>query len=163
MIRQIHWPLAVVCIAMAAAQSQAQVDANDQTEKAMKDAAAKVAPSVVRIETSGGQDMIVWTDRATGAPIRKVVGPTTGLVVDADGYVVTSSFNFINKPTDIFVTVPGKGRGVGKVIATDQSRMLTLLKVDIKGLEVPKPFPKKEVEVGLWSLALGRTLNPNLE
>src|SRR5580704_5096904 len=95
-------------------------DVNEETEKSMKAAAAKVAPSVVRIETSGGQDMIVWTDRATGAPIRKVAGPTTGLVVDADGYVVTSSFNFINKPTDIFVTVPGKGRWVGKVVATDQ-------------------------------------------
>src|SRR5580704_1897881 len=162
MIRQIHWPLAVVCIAMAAAQSQAQVDANDQTEKAMKDAAAKVAPSVVRIETSGGQDMIVWTDRATGAPVRKVVGPTTGLVVDADGFIITSSFNFINKPTAIFVTVQGKGRSVAKVVATDDSRMLTLLKVDLKGLPAPKAYPKKEIAVGLWSLALGRTLNPNI-
>jgi serine protease Do len=163
MIRHIHWPLAVVCIAMAAAQAWAQVDANDQTEKAMKDAAAKVAPSVVRIETSGGQDMIVWTDRATGAPIRKVVGPTTGLVVDADGYIITSSFNFINKPTAIFVTVHGKGRSVAKVVATDASRMLTLLKVDLNGLQAPEAYPKKEIEVGLWSLAFGRTLNPNVD
>ena len=67
---------------------RAQMDINDETESAMKEAAAKVAPSIVRIETSGGQDIIVWTDRATGAPIRKVVGPTTGLVVDPDGYLV---------------------------------------------------------------------------
>ncbi len=163
MIRQLYWQLALVCIAMAAAQARAQVDANDQTEKAMKEAAAKAAPSIVRIETSGGQDMIVWTDRATGAPIRKVVGPTTGLVVDADGYVITSSFNFINKPTAIFVTVPGKGRSVAKVVATDESRMLTLLKVDLKDLRAPEPYPKNEIAVGMWSLALGRTLNPNID
>lgn len=138
----------------------AQPDINEETEKAMKAAAAKVAASVVRIETSGGQDIIVWTDRATGAPIRKVVGPTTGVVVDADGYIISSSFNFINKPTDIFVTVPGKGRAVAKVVATDQSRMLTLLKADMTGLAVPTPFPKKEIEVGQWSLAMGRTLSP---
>jgi len=142
---------------------RAQPDANEDTEKAMKAAAAKVAASVIRIETSGGQDTVVWTDRASGAPIRKVSGPTTGVAVDADGLIMTSSFNFINKPTDIFVTVPGKGRSVAKVIATDQSRMLTLLKTDIKGLEVPTAFPKKEIEVGMWSLALGRTLNPNVE
>jgi len=142
---------------------RAQPDANEDTEKAMKAAAAKVAASVIRIETSGGQDTVVWTDRASGAPIRKVSGPTTGVAVDADGLIMTSSFNFINKPTDIFVTVPGKGRSVAKVIATDQSRMLTLLKTDIKGLEVPAAFPKKEIEVGMWSLALGRTLNPNVE
>jgi S1-C subfamily serine protease len=141
----------------------AQADVNEQTEIAMKAAAAKVAASVVRIETSGGQDIIVWTDRASGAPIRKVAGPTTGVVVDADGYIITSSFNFINKPTDIFVTIPGKGRSVAKVVATDASRMLTLLKTDIGGLSTPTPFPKKQIEVGLWSLALGRTLNPNVD
>ena len=69
-------------------------------------------------------------------------------------YVITSSFNFdSNKPTAIFVTVPGKGRSVAKVVATDESRMVTLLKVDLKGLEVPRSLPKKEIEVGLWSLA----------
>ena len=153
---------AVLCLLMTASRLPAQADPNEETEKAMKAAAARVAPSVVRIETTGGQDTIVWTG-PMGTAVRKVVGPTTGLVVDADGYVITSSFNFINKPTDIFVTVPGKGRSVGKIVATDQSRMLTLLKIDLKGLVVPQAFPKKEVEVGLWSLALGRTLNPNVE
>ncbi len=163
MIRRTPWLLATLAIILPASAARAQLDVNEETEKAMKAATAKVAPSVVRIETAGGQDVIVWTDRSTGAPIRKVVGPTTGLVVDADGYVVTSSFNFINKPTDIFVTIPGKGRSVAKVVATDQSRMITLLKVDMKGLPVPEAFPKKDTEVGLWSLALGRTLNPNVD
>ena len=161
--RACSWWIAAICCALSTSAIQAQRDINEETENAMKAAAARVAASTVRIETSGGQDIIVWTDRATGAPIRKVVGPTTGLVVDRDGFIITSSFNFINKPTDIFVTVPGKGRSVAKVVATDQSRMLTLLKVDFTGLTVPEPIPKKEIEVGQWSLALGRTLNPNLD
>ena len=55
------WPSFALAIRPAGA---AQTDVNEETEKAMKAAAAKVAPSVVRIETSGGQDIIVWTDRA---------------------------------------------------------------------------------------------------
>ncbi len=154
----------VLAMLFAVSAVRAQPDPNEETESAMKAAIAQVAPSVVRIETSGGQDIIVWTDPSSGAPIRKVVGPTTGLVVDADGYIISSSFNFANKPTAIFVTVPGKGRSVAKVVAVDQSRMLTLLKADdLKGLTVPKAFPKKEIEVGQWSLAIGRTLNPNVE
>ncbi|MCE9532499.1 MAG: PDZ domain-containing protein, partial [Planctomycetes bacterium] len=161
--RSMYTRLAILGTLFATSMGRAQVDPNEETEKAMKSAAAKVAPSVVRIETSGGQDIIVWTDRSTGAPIRKVVGPTTGLIVDADGYIISSSFNFINKPTDIFVTIPGKGRSVAKVVATDLSRQLTLIKVDLRGLPVPAAFPKKEIEVGLWTMALGRTLNPNVE
>ena len=94
MIRKtMSWQL-VAMFALSANAVRAQSDINEDTEIAMKAATARVAPSVVRIETSGGQDIIVWTDRATGAPIRKVVGPTTGLVVDSDGYIVSSSFNF---------------------------------------------------------------------
>jgi len=151
--------LAVLVLALPGI-AHAQIDINEETEKAMKAAAAKVAASVVRIETSGGQDIIVWTDRASGAPIRKVAGPTTGLVVDADGYIITSSFNFANKPTSIFVAIPGqKERKVAKVVAKDTSRMVTLLKVDATDLPVPTAVPAKDVKVGQTSLALGRTFD----
>jgi serine protease Do len=138
-------------------------DVNDDTEKAMKAAAAKVAPTIARIETTGGAEAI-WGSGRKGPEVmfRRGTGATTGLVVDANGYVITSSFNFVGKPTDIFVTVPGKPRVVAKIVGTDATRMLTMLKIDQTGLPVPEFFPKKEVEVGMWSIALGRTLNPDL-
>jgi serine protease Do len=125
-------------------------------EKAMKAAVAKVAPCVVQIETSGGSDVV---GSGLGSPqIRKGTGPTTGLIVAADGYVISSAFNFANKPSAIFVAVPGhKDRFVAKVVATDHSRMVTLLKIEASGLPVPTATPKKEIHVGQWSLALGRT------
>ena len=128
----------------------------------MKAAAAKVAPTC-RIETTGGAE-VIWGSGRKGPEVmfRRGIGPTTGLVVDADGYIITSSFNFVNKPTDIFVTVPGKPRVVAKVVGTDTTRMLTLLKIDPTGLPVPEAFPKKDVEVGQWAIALGRTLDPDL-
>lgn len=138
-------------------------DANDATEKAMKDLAVKVAPSIARIETSGGAEAI-WGAGRKGPEVmfRRGVGASTGLVVDPNGYIITSTFNFVGKPTDIFVTVPGKPRVVAKVVGNDPTRMLTMLKVDQTGLPVPPAFPKKDVEVGMWSIALGRTLDTDL-
>lgn len=153
-----YTPLALLaCLILSAAPALAQ-DPNDAQEKAIKAAVAKLAPSVVQIETQGGTELI--TTGAKGQQVRKGVGPTTGLVVAADGYVITSAFNFANKPTAIFVTVPGhKERYVAKVIATDQTRMLTLVKIDANALTVPTAAPKKDIKVGQWAVALGRALD----
>ncbi|MEZ6142769.1 MAG: PDZ domain-containing protein [Zavarzinella sp.] len=129
----------------------------------LKDSAKKVAPSVARIETSGGQEA-VWGAGKKGPEVmfRRGTGATTGIVVSEDGYIVTSSFNFLGKPTAIFVTVPGQPRMVAKIVGTDPTRMLTMLKVDAKGLPVPKALSRSEMESGQWCAALGRTLNPDL-
>ena len=162
-----HRPLTLAALLLVPVLGFAQ-DVNDSTEKAMKAVGAKIAPYIARIETTGGQEA-VWGSRdprkKDGADVlfRRGTGATTGLVVDANGYIITSSFNFIGKPTDIFVTVPGKARAVAKVVATDPTRMTTLLKIEQTGLPVPEAFPKKDIEIGAWSVALGRTLNPNLD
>jgi S1-C subfamily serine protease/predicted esterase len=146
-------------------------DVNSATEQAMKAASAKVAPTVVKIETAGGAEIIGGGKKGPpGAPpkggptIRKGTGPTTGLIVDPNGYIITSSFNFVHRPTDIFVTIPGlPTRLVAKIIASDQTRMLTLLKVEATNLPVPVAYPKNEIEIGQWSIALGRTHDPNVD
>jgi S1-C subfamily serine protease/predicted esterase len=161
--------LIAVAAALLAAPTAPAADVNEATEKAMKAASAKVAPCVVKIETAGGAEVALPGGPKKGpAPkggggVRKGVGPTTGLIVDPDGYVITSAFNFANKPTDIFVTIPGRPRLVAKVVASDETRMLTLLKVDAKGLPVPEAFPKKDVEIGQWTIALGRTSDPEVD
>jgi S1-C subfamily serine protease/predicted esterase len=156
MSRQTLYVPALVVALLAARPALAQ-DITEQEEQAIKAAVAKVAPSVVQIETSGGTEIITAGPR--GQQVRKGVGPTTGLIISSDGYVISSAFNFANKPTAIFVTVPGhKERYVAKVVANDQTRMLTLLKIDANGLTVPQAAPKKDIKIGQWSLALGRTL-----
>src|SRR5262245_7761514 len=133
---------------------------NDATEQALKAAARRVAPSVVQIETTGGTEMVGAGPR--GAGFRKGVGPTTGLVVDADGYVISSAFNFSQKPASILVAVPGrKERLVAKTVATDHTRMVTLLKIDATGLPAPEGAPKTDIRIGQWAVALGRALDAN--
>jgi S1-C subfamily serine protease/predicted esterase len=131
-------------------------DLNEELEKAMKAAVAKVAPSVVQIITQGGSDVVVTGPK--GPAFRKGLGPTTGLIVSTDGYVVSSAFNFVNNPTTILVAVPGRAEPlVAKKIATDRARMITLLKVEANGLPVPTASPN--LHVGQWAIALGRTLD----
>src|SRR5579884_1194436 len=90
------------CVGLAAAQAPADLEALQ--EQAAQAAVRRVAPSVVRIETSGGAELIGSGPR--GPQVRKGTGPTTGLVVSADGYVLSSAFNFANKPSAILVWVP---------------------------------------------------------
>ncbi|MBI3411711.1 MAG: PDZ domain-containing protein [Planctomycetes bacterium] len=149
--------LAAALLLVGASSLLAQ-DLNDQLEKATKEAARKVAPSVVQIVTLGGTDIVVTG--AKGATFRKALGPTTGLIVGTDGYIISSSFNFINSPTTILVAIPGRKDPVpAKRIATDKSRMLTLLKVDANSLPVPAFVPNKDIIEGQWAIALGRTLD----
>jgi len=144
-----------MALALVPAQSP---DIDSAYEQAIQAAVAKVAPSVVLIETTGGSERVGPVDNG----IRKGTGPTTGVVVGADGYIITSAFNFANKPTSITVGIPGrKDRLVAKVIATDHSRMLTLLKIDTPDLVVPAFVPESEIRIGQWAAAVGRTLDPN--
>jgi S1-C subfamily serine protease len=145
-----------VCLGVAAAQPAS--DLESLQEQAVRAAVQRVSPSVVRIETSGGAELIGSGPR--GPQVRKGTGPTTGLVVSADGYVLSSAFNFANKPSAILVWVPGQKDGhVAHVVATDHTRMLTLLKIDATGLPVPEPAPKADLRIGQTALALGRTFD----
>ena len=57
-------------------------------------------------------------------------------------------------PAAVFVTVPGrKDRLVAKQVATDHTRMVTLLKVDAADLPVPPAVPGEEIRIGQWAVA----------
>jgi S1-C subfamily serine protease len=150
---------AALAAVLSASAARPAADFDDLQESAIKAAVRKVAPCVVQIETSGGTDVVVAGPRGL---LRRGTGPTSGLAVGEDGYIVSSAFNFANKPSQIRVSVPGlKERRVAKVVATDQTRMLTLLKIDLnpgEKLPLPAPSPKKDFKVGQTAIAVGRTL-----
>jgi len=138
--------------------SLAQPDAKilESLSKATQAAVDKVAPCVVQIRTIGGLDIISTGGKGPG--LLKGMGPTTGVIVSPDGYIISSSFNFIHKPAAVTVTLPGQKDFLNaRIVATDQTRMLTLLKVEAKDLPVPTAIPKQEFAIGQWALAVGRT------
>ncbi|HMC11595.1 MAG TPA: PDZ domain-containing protein, partial [Pirellulaceae bacterium] len=145
------------CAALAEAPRlvRAQDDPQEQEEQAIRSAVEQVAPSVVKIETIGGLERVGRVLISTG--------PTTGLVVAEDGYVVSSAFNFIQQPSSILVTLPSGVRAPAQIIARDHSRMLVLLKVNTREkLTPPAAAPKSQMTVGQWAIAVGRTYDQPL-
>jgi serine protease Do len=149
-----------------------------QAPQAFRAAAERVLPSVVTIETYGG---VSATGRASrgpgkgrrppGAPggpgqgpqIRGISrpgeGPTTGLIISADGYVITSTFNFIRKPPIVTVALPDGSQHVAKLLGRDDTRGLQLLKIESlpegAKLHVPTLVPVDGVTVGQWAISVG--------
>lgn len=139
------------CCFLPTAIAQELTEALEKTTKA---ALAKVAPSIVQIRTIGGLEVIGRKDEK----ILRGQGPTTGVIVDPAGFIISSSFNFANKPSAITVLIPGKSEPLSaKVVAQDSTRMLTLLKVEATDLPVPKAAIVKELKLGQWAIAAGKT------
>lgn len=133
----------------AQAQDRAMLEAAE--EQSFKQAAAVVAPSIVKIDTTGGLDVVGQLLTSTA--------PTTGLIVAPDGYIVSSAFHFISKPSNVLVTLPDGRRFPAKTVATDRLRMIVLLKIAADNLPVPRAASKSQMHVGQWSIALGRTFD----
>lgn len=141
--------LVILATASAHAAPDAKLEALE--EQAFKEAAAIVAPSIVRIETVGGLDQV--------SPGLTAGGTTSGVIVSSDGYVASSAFHFAAKPTSILVTLADSRRFPARLVSTDRQRMITLMKIDADGLPVPRMAPRDGFKVGQWSLALGRTFD----
>lgn len=148
------WRIALLSLAWLASSLGTELRGQDalfeQEEAAIKGAVQSVAPSVVQIETLGGLEKV--------GQVLVGTGPTTGLVVGEDGYILSSAFNFVQQPSSILVTLPGGKRTAAQIVARDNSRMLVLLKVNSPDkLPVPLPVPREEMVPGQWSIAVGRT------
>ncbi|MEX2287107.1 MAG: PDZ domain-containing protein [Planctomycetaceae bacterium] len=141
--------IALIVAAITPAAQSADVPLEGLEEQAFREAAALVAPSVVRVQTVGGLDRV--GEVLTGT------GPTTGVVVSSDGFIISSAFNFASKPSSILVQLADGRRLPATQVATDRARMLTLLKVETDGLVPVQVSGDSPVRVGQWAIALGRT------
>jgi len=143
-------------MALALFSSAADADIDAQEQAAQRAAVERVAPAVVQIETIGG------LDRA--GPVRFGAGPTTGLLVDPAGYVVSSAWNFAHRPSSILVRMSDGSRRPAALVAADHSRMLVLLKTDPPTGAISEAaveaVPKDQMRVGQWAIAVGRAFDP---
>jgi serine protease Do len=147
-VRNWQVPAALACLLAAAPLGAQDPDAE---EEAIRAAVEAVAPSVIRLETVGGREKI---GRTVVSP-----GPTTGVVVAEDGYVISSAYSFVNQPTTILAVLASGKRVAAKIVARDKSRMLVLLKLSTEEkLAPPVAIPRKELAVGQTAIAIGRTI-----
>ncbi len=152
---------------LAAAIGHAAEDEADPrlVSKAFRAATAKVLPSLVTIESYGGVVPTPPAPKAKGgpAPRRRMgpvskpgEGPTTGLVISPDGFIITSTFNFLRQPPIITVVLHDGSRHVAKLCGRDETRGLCVLKIEgVKDLPVPAVAPRGEFKVGQWVVSMG--------
>jgi len=82
----------------------------------------------------------------------------SGVIVSDDGYIITNN-HVIDEADEIKVTLSNKKSYTAKLIGTDPSSDLALLKVEAKGLPFLLYGNSDQVKVGQWVLAVGYPLN----
>ncbi len=86
------------------------------------------------------------------------VGTGSGVIIAADGYIVTNN-HVINNATEIEVTLNNKKIYKAKLIGADPSSDIALLKIDAKDLSYITLGDSDNVKVGEWVLAVGNPYN----
>jgi serine protease Do len=150
--------------------------------KAFRSSAETVMPAVVKIETSGGLLAPPPSPRPKRAemPTAKAEpakpgqprpasprrgmrgisgpgeGPTTGLIIASDGYIITSTYHFLRRPEVITVVLQDGTQHVARLLGRDETRKLCLLKIDpAENLPVPRFAPAGGLRVGQWVITVG--------
>ncbi|WP_439132059.1 trypsin-like peptidase domain-containing protein [Polaribacter sp.] len=87
------------------------------------------------------------------------VGTGSGVIISADGYIVTNN-HVINNATSIEITLNNKKKYEAEIIGTDKNNDIALLKIDAD-IDLPyTPFANSDsIKIGEWVLAVGNPYN----
>ena len=117
--------------------------------KAVRTAAKSVLPSVVSVE-------IIGTAQGPSGEVSQDA-PTSGVMIDTDGYVLASSIVVRRPSASILIVLPDGSRHAAKVISRDYHRDLVLLKIETtKELSAITLPSKLDLQIGKTTVAVGR-------
>ncbi len=123
------------------------------TAQAFRQAVQRIKPTLVTIESFGGVSAI---QGRIGGIRKQGEGNTTGVMISPDGYIITSTFNFIQRPPVITVVTSDGKRHVAELLGRDDTRKLCLLKIDgVEKMAVPDMAPVDQIKVGQWTISVG--------
>ena len=139
---------ACLCIS-SARPSRADNQYRQAMAKAVRNAANRVLPSVVSVE-------IVGTAQSPSGEVEQDA-PTSGVIIDSDGFVLASSIVVRRPAASILIVLPDGSRHAAKVVARDYHRDLVLLKIEttkeLAAIELPS---KLDLKIGKTTVAVGR-------
>ena len=90
-----------------------------------------------------------------GARDRRSTSLGSGVIISADGYIVTNNHVVGENVREITVALSDNREVQGRVIGTDPATDIALLKVDLKGLPAIPWGDSAKLQVGEWVLAIG--------
>ena len=89
-------------------------------------------------------------------PKRKASG--SGVIISSDGYIVTNN-HVVQDADEILVKLNDKKEYKGRIIGTDKTTDLALLKVEAEGLPAIPIGDSDKLKLGEWVLAVGNPFN----
>ncbi|MEX0982896.1 MAG: Do family serine endopeptidase [Bacteroidales bacterium] len=89
---------------------------------------------------------------------RPVTGFGSGVIISEDGYIVTNN-HVIDKSDEIEVTMNDRRVFIAKLVGSDPTTDLALLRIDEKGLPSLKYGDSDDLRLGEWVLAVGNPYN----
>jgi serine protease Do len=129
------------------------------TELNFLSASQKVVPSVVYIQAAYGSGSFSLNplemyyqqqERSSGS----------GVIISDDGYIVTNH-HVIEDATNVEVVMNNNQRFYAKIVGTDPSTDLALLKIKAKNLPFVPYGNSDAIKIGEWVLAVGNPFNLN--
>jgi len=94
-------------------------------------------------------------DEQFGSRDRRSLSLGSGVIISADGYVITNSHVVGENVREITIALPDKREIKGKVIGSDPTTDIALLKIPVTGLPVVPWGDSAQLKVGEWVLAIG--------
>lgn len=116
-------------------------------------AAEAVTPAVVNIKAiQGGNNFEFWSSNTFGS------SSGSGVIISSDGYIVTNN-HVVEDGDEIEVTLNDKREFEAKVIGSDPSTDLALIKIKGKSLPYLSFGNSDSLRIGEWVLAVGNPFN----
>ncbi len=106
----------------------------------------------------GGRGQGGTQKRQVQTPKKTATG--SGVIISSDGYIVTNN-HVVEGADELTVTLNDNSEYSARIIGTDKTTDLALIKIDVKNLPAITIADSEKLKVGEWVLAVGNPFNLN--
>lgn len=161
-----------------AAKDENGISVLRQTGKAFTEVAKKVIPAVVsvKVEKSMPDNLQQYNQSPFGDDFfdhffgprfrkpmprqRKQMGQGSGFIISNDGYILTNN-HVVGGADKITITLNDSREFEAKLIGTDPSTDVAIIKIDGKDLPIIELGDSDKLEIGEWAIAVGNPFGLN--
>jgi len=86
---------------------------------------------------------------------RRSLSLGSGVIISADGYIVTNNHVVGDNMREIKVTLPNKREVTGRLVGSDPATDIALLRLQVSGLPTVPWGDSSKLQIGEWVLAIG--------
>ncbi|MEP7087185.1 MAG: trypsin-like peptidase domain-containing protein [Gemmatimonadota bacterium] len=145
---------AIAATAETTSVAAAESTLTTQRRTAITEAVARVAPSVVTVQTEVVDRSTDAFDAFNGTSERVLPGLGSGFIVRADGVIVTNA-HVVAGANTISVALRDGTTYPARLLGKDETNDLAVLKIEAKGLPVAPIGQSDDLIIGEWVIAIG--------